>query len=75
MTKEQIEKVKELDHNIGTATEEVQAMNGVPFDTGYCIIGYCRIIADEKLLSRIIRLAVNYKQEQIKKWQKELDEL
>ncbi|MBQ9646133.1 MAG: hypothetical protein IJV24_07240 [Prevotella sp.] len=75
MTKEQIEKVKELDHNIGMATEEVQGMKGVPFDTGYCTIGHCRICADERLLSQIIRLAANYKQEQIKNWQKELDEL
>lgn len=75
MDKEQVKRVIELNANIGIATAEIQGMNGVPFDTGYCIIGYARITADENLLSQIIRLAVNYKEEQIKNWQKELDNM
>lgn len=75
MDKEQVKRVIELDANIGIATAEIQGMNGVPFDIGYCTIGYNRISADENLLSQIIRLAVNYKEEQIKSWQKELDNM
>ena len=75
MDKKKVKRVIELDANIGIATEEIQAMNGVPFDTGYYEIGYHRISADENLLSQIIRLAVNYKEEQIKSWQKELDNM
>lgn len=75
MDKEQVKRVIELDDNIEIATAEIQAMNGVPFDIGYCTIGYNRISADENLLSQIIRLAVNYKEQQIKNWQKELDNM
>lgn len=75
MDKEQVKRVIELDANIGIATAEIQGMNGVPFDIGYCTIGYHRISADENLLSQIIRLAVNYKEQQIKNWQKELDNM
>lgn len=75
MDKEHVKKVIELDHNIGMATEEVRVMNGVPFDMGYIIFGTNRITADENLLSQILWLAVNYKEEQIKNWQKELDNM
>lgn len=75
MDKKQVKKVIELDHNIGMATEEVRVMNDVPFDMGYIILGTNRITADENLLSLIIKLAVNYKEEQIKNWQKELDNM
>lgn len=75
MDKEQVKKVIELNDNIEKTAEEVRLLNGVPFDTGYCEICYHRISADENLLSQIIRLAVNYKEEQIKNWQKELDNM
>ncbi len=75
MDKEQVKKVIKLNNNIEKTAEEVRLLNGVPFDTGYCEFGYHRISADENLLSQIIRLAVNYKEEQIKSWQKELDNM
>lgn len=75
MDKEQVKRVIELDANIGIATAEVRVMNDVPFDMGYIILGINRITADENLLSQIIRLAVNYKEQQIKNWQKELDNM
>ena len=75
MDKEQVKKVIELNDNIEKMAEEVRLLNGVPFDTGYFEIGYHRISADENLLSQIIRLAVNYKEEQIINWQKELDNM
>ena len=75
MDKEQVKKVIKLNNNIEKTAEEVRLLNGVPFDTGYCEIGYHRISADEDLLRQIIRLDVNYKEEQIKNWQKELDNM
>jgi hypothetical protein len=75
MDKEQVKKVIKLNNNIEKTAEEVRLLNGVPFDTGYCAIGNHLIPADENLLSQIIRLAVNYKEEQIKSWQKELDNM
>lgn len=75
MHKEQVKKVIKLNNNIEKTAEEVRLLNGVPFDTGYCAIGNHLIPADENLLSQIIRLAVNYKEEQIKSWQKELDNM
>lgn len=75
MDKEQVKKVIELNDNIEKTAEEVRLLNGIPFDYGYCEIGYHRISADENLLSKIIKLAVNYKEEQIKNWQKEIDNM
>ncbi len=75
MDKKQVKKVIELDHNIEKTAEEVRVMNDVPFDMGYIILGTNRISADENLLSQIINLAVNYKEEQIKNWQKEIDNM
>lgn len=75
MDKEHVKKVIELNDNIEKTAEEVRLLNGIPFDTGYCAIGNYLISADENLLSQIIKLAVNYKEEQIKNWQKELDNM
>ena len=75
MDKDTVEKVKELDANIKKATNDVENLNSVPFDFGSISVGYNTIETDETLMGAVIKLIVNHKEQQIKEWQKELDEL
>ncbi len=75
MDKDTVEKVKELDANIKKATNDVENLNSVPFDLGSISVGYNIIETDETLMGAVIKLIVNHKEQQIKEWQKELDEL
>ena len=75
MDKDTVEKVKELDANIKKATNDVENLNCVPFDFGSISVGYNIIETDATLMGAVIKLIVNHKEQQIKEWQKELDEL
>lgn len=76
MTKETLKRAVLLDDEIKKAKEEVETLNSIPFDTPKHLtihiydVGLC-----EELTGKVIRLLVDYKQERIAEWQKELDEL
>lgn len=75
MDKDTVEKVKELDANIKKATDEVKYLNRVPLNFGYVTVANTSVETDETLMGAVIKLIVNHKAQQIKEWQKELDEL
>ena len=84
MTKETLKRAVLLDWEIKVAKEEVETLNSIPFaipkhltiDTSKSgTIGMANIGLCEELTEKVIRLLVDYKQERIAEWQKELDEL
>ena len=75
MDKDTVEKVKALDANIKKAANDVKNLNGVPFDFGRVILANTSVETDETLMGAVIKLIVSHKEQQIKEWQKELDEL
>lgn len=75
MDKDTVEKVKELDANIKKATDEVKYLNRVPLNFGHVTVANTSVETDETLMGAVIKLIVNHKEQQIKEWQKELDEL
>jgi len=76
MTKETLERAVLLDDEIKKAKEEVEILNSIPFDTpNHLTIHIADVGLCEELTGKVIRLLVDYKQERIAEWQKELDEL
>jgi len=76
MTEETLAKAVMLDHEIKKAKKEIKILNSIPFDTpNHLTIHIADVGLCEELTEKVIRLLVDYKQERIAEWQKELDEL
>lgn len=76
MTKETLERAVQLDDEIKKAKEEVEALNRIsPALPRRLTIDGIPISLCKELTGKVIRLLVDYKQERIAEWQKELDEL
>ena len=76
MTKETLKRAVLLDDEIKKAKEDVKALNRIPFGSpNRLLIEGESISLCKELTEKVIRLLVEYKQERIAEWQKELDEL
>lgn len=76
MTEEALAKAVKLSDKIKEAKKEVEVLNGIPFDSPKrLLIEGGNISLCKELTEKVIRLLVDYKQECIAEWQKELDEL
>ena len=77
MDKKTLERANELTRYIYNASNDIENIKKVDVSDGkfICIANKNNIHANEELLGKVIDLVVDYKTEQIKNWQKELDEL
>jgi hypothetical protein len=76
MTKETLKRAVLLDDEIKKAKEDVEVLNRISFvSTDRLLIEGVSISLCKELTEKVIRLLVDYKQERIAEWQKELDEL
>jgi hypothetical protein len=76
MTKETLKRAVLLDDEIKKAKEDVKVLNRIPFvSPNRLLIEGVSISLCKELTEKVIRLLVDYKQERIAEWQKELDEL